>query len=104
VAVAVSVGVAVTVLVDVAVLVGGVAVVVVVADGAWVAHGLSASGLPGGPVWTWFVSPQPQPGRSSVCPGGLENVTDAAFPLPLSPSLLARGGGLPRPVSLARAV
>jgi hypothetical protein len=28
-------------------------------------QGLVALGFPGGPVWTWLRSPQPQPGRSS---------------------------------------
>ncbi len=32
----------------------------------WAGHGL-ASGLPGGPVWTWFLSPQPLPGRVPYC-------------------------------------
>src|SRR5437867_1939010 len=26
-------------------------------------------GLPGGPVWTWLESPQPQPGRSLLADG-----------------------------------
>ena len=44
------------------------------ADGAGPQHGeLLSPPFPGGPVWTWFLSPQPQPGRvacSPVGPGG----------------------------------
>jgi hypothetical protein len=67
-----------------------------VGSGGWLSEvgGTAVGGFfPGGPVWVWFLSPWPQPGRSVVTGGGCVDWGAVAVWLGAALRVVSEGGG-----------